>query len=112
MDERLMEVIPGLEGIPAAESAISYIDGEAGILEYRGIPIEELAEKSNYLETAYLLIFGKLPSIPEFEKFSSDVTHHTRLKLKILRMKGPRPGGRYRRGRHREVKPAMGMYYP
>ncbi|MEK7313122.1 MAG: citrate synthase [Deltaproteobacteria bacterium] len=112
MDERFMEVIPGLEGIPAAESAISYIDGEAGILEYRGIPIEELAEKSNYLETAYLLIFGKLPSIPEFEKFSSDVTNHTRLKLKILRMMEILPESGHPMEYLQAVTSAMGMYYP
>lgn len=112
MDERLTQVIPGLEGIPAAESAISYIDGEAGILEYRGIPIEELAEKSNYLETAYLLIFGKLPSIPEFEKFSNDVTHHTRLKLKILRMMELLPESGHPMEYLQAVTSAMGMYYP
>src|SRR3970282_43809 len=112
MDERLTQVIPGLEGIPAAESAISYIDGEAGILEYRGIPIEELAEKSNYLETAYLLIFGKLPSVPEFEKFSSDVTHHTRLKLKILRMMELLPESGHPMEYLQAVTSAMGMYYP
>ena len=112
MDERLTQVIPGLEGIPAAESAISYIDGEAGILEYRGIPIEELAEKSNYLETAYLLIFGKLPSVPEFEKFSSDVTHHTRLKLKILRMMEFLPESGHPMEYLQAVTSAMGMYYP
>jgi len=48
MEEREMEVVPGLAGIPAAESAISFIDGERGILEYRGIPVEVLAEKSNF----------------------------------------------------------------
>ena len=112
MDERLMEVIPGLEGIPAAESAISYIDGEAGILEYRGIPIEELAEKSNYLETAYLLIFGKLPSIEEFRKFSSDVTYHTRLKLKILHMMELLPESGHPMEYLQAVTSAMGMYYP
>lgn len=112
MDERFTQVIPGLEGIPAAESAISYIDGEAGILEYRGIPIEELAEKSNYLETAYLLVFGKLPSITEFEKFSSDVTHHTRLKMKILRMMELLPESGHPMEYLQAVTSAMGMYYP
>src|SRR5574340_893976 len=68
MEERVMDVVPGLEGIPAAESAIRYIDGEAGILEYRGIPVETLAEKSTFLETAYLLLFGNLPNKKEFEK--------------------------------------------
>jgi len=61
MEEKEMEVVPGLAGIPAAESSISFIDGEKGILEYRGMPVEVLAEKSSFLETSYLLIFGKLP---------------------------------------------------
>ncbi|MEK7774213.1 MAG: citrate/2-methylcitrate synthase, partial [Deltaproteobacteria bacterium] len=87
MEEKLsIDVVPGLEGIPAAESAISFIDGDAGVLEYRGISIEALAEKSNFIEAAYLLIFGRLPSWDEIEKFRSDITFHTRLKLKILRM--------------------------
>jgi citrate synthase len=83
MEEIMMDVIPGLEGVPAAESAVSYIDGEAGLLEYRGISIEELAGKSTFLEVAYLLIFGGLPKKAELERFRSDVTMHTRLKLKI-----------------------------
>ena len=52
----------GLAGVPAAKSRVSYVDGENGILEYRGIRIEELAEKSSFIETAYLLIWGKLPT--------------------------------------------------
>ena len=58
------EYIPGLAGIPAARSKISYLDGQKGILEYRGIRIEILAEKSRFVETAYLLLFGKLPARP------------------------------------------------
>src|SRR3989338_1512015 len=83
MEERHMEVVPGLAGIPAAESAISYVDGEKGILEYRGIPVEVLAEKSTFLEVTYLLLFGKLPSRAEIKKFRTDIIYHTRLKVKI-----------------------------
>lgn len=113
MEERLMmEVVPGLEGIPAAESAISFIDGDEGILEYRGVPIETLAGKSNFLEVAYLLIFGKLPNKAEFEKFTSDVTYHTRLKLKILRMMEYLPENGHPMHYLQAVTSAMGMYYP
>lgn len=112
MEERMMEVVPGLEGIPAAESAISFIDGEAGILEYRGISIEALAEKSTFLETAYLLIFGHLPERDEYEKFSSDIRMHTRLKLKILRMMEYLPEGGHPMHYLQAVTSAMGMYYP
>lgn len=62
--------VPGLAGVPAVESSISYIDGQVGILEYRGIPIEELAEHSTFEETAYLLLYGDLPNEAELERFS------------------------------------------
>ncbi|MDQ7056180.1 MAG: citrate/2-methylcitrate synthase [Persephonella sp.] len=74
-----MEVYAGLAGIPVVKSAISYIDGQKGVLEYRGIPIEELVENSNFLEVSYLLVFGKLPTAGEYQQFVSDVKKHTYL---------------------------------
>lgn len=112
MEEREMEVVPGLEGIPAANSAISYIDGEAGILEYRGIRIEELAEKSTFLETAYMLILGDLPTRDELAVFSENVRFHTRLKYKILRMMEYLPETGHPMDFLQSVVSAMGMYYP
>ncbi len=112
MEEREMEVVPGLEGIPAAMSAISYIDGEAGILEYRGIPIEELCEKSTFLEVTYMLIFGKLPGAGLLASFTDEVTHHTRLKYKILRMMESLPETGHPMDFLQSVVSAMGMYYP
>lgn len=113
MEEKLiMDLVPGLEGIPAAESAISFIDGDEGILEYRGIPIETLAEKSDFLEVAYLLIFGDLPDKAEYVRFRSDVTTHTRLKLKILRMMEWLPENGHPMHYLQAVTSAMGMYYP
>ena len=113
MEEKvMMEVVPGLEGIPAAESAISYIDGERGILEYRGISIETLAEESSFLETAWLLLFGRLPGKAELQKFRDDVTFHTRLKLKILRMMEYLPENGHPMHYLQAVTSAMGMYYP
>ena len=112
MEERVMDVVPGLEGIPAAESAISFIDGQKGILEYRGIPIEELVEKSNFLEVAYLLVFGRLPGEEEYKKFCHDITFHTRLKLKILRMMEYLPEAGPPMDYLQAVTSAMGMYYP
>jgi len=79
-----MEVYAGLAGIPVVKSSISYIDGEKGVLEYRGIPIEELAKNSNFLETSYLLVFGKLPSKEEYEKFVSDVKDNLFLDRSII----------------------------
>ena len=61
----------------ATTSAITYIDGEAGILRYRGIPIEELAEKSTFVETAYLLIHGELPTQAQLDTFSHQLTRHS-----------------------------------
>lgn len=80
------EYKPGLEGIPAARSEISYVDGKQGILEYRGIPIQELAAHSHFLETAYLLIWGELPSQAELESFETDIRYHRRIKYRIRDM--------------------------
>lgn len=57
-------------------SSITYIDGTNGILRYRGYPIQELAEKSNHLETAYLLIYGSLPTAAQYKHFHDEVMHH------------------------------------
>ncbi|MBI2819088.1 MAG: citrate synthase [Acidobacteria bacterium] len=58
-------------------SAITFLDGEKGILRYRGIPIEQLAENSSFLETSYLLIYGKLPTREQLERFTYQITHHS-----------------------------------
>ena len=76
----------GLEGIPVAQSSISYVDGQKGILEYRGIPIDELAEKSTFLETVFLLIWGKLPTQQELDDFKTDILYHRRIKYHIRDM--------------------------
>ncbi|MDH5542550.1 MAG: citrate synthase [Nitrospinota bacterium] len=68
---------PGFKSTASCESKITYIDGEAGILLYRGYPIEELAEKSNYLEVCYLLLYGELPTEKEYNKFVDIILHHS-----------------------------------
>ena len=68
---------PGFTNTASCKSSVTFIDGEKGILRYRGYPIEQLADKSNYLETAYLTLFGELPTQPELERWVYDVTHHT-----------------------------------
>ncbi|HYC78282.1 MAG TPA: citrate synthase [Planctomycetota bacterium] len=70
---------PGYGNTGACKSAITYIDGEKGILRYRGYPIEELAEKATFLETAWLLMNGELPSKAELQSFTHSVTRHTLL---------------------------------
>ena len=68
---------PGFVSTAAAESAITYLDGEAGILRYRGYPIEQLAEKSTYLEVAYLLNHGELPTADQAAQWEREITYHT-----------------------------------
>ncbi|MBA2542506.1 MAG: citrate (Si)-synthase, partial [Deltaproteobacteria bacterium] len=67
----------GFMNTGSTTSAITYLDGEQGILRYRGYPIEELAEKSDFVETSYLLINGKLPNAEERQKFSTQLTRHS-----------------------------------
>ncbi|HLW19055.1 MAG TPA: citrate synthase, partial [Cyclobacteriaceae bacterium] len=73
----LITLDPGYKNTGATQSAITFLDGEEGILRYRGYGIEELAGKSNFLEVSYLLIYGELPTVEEYEKFSRDITLHT-----------------------------------
>jgi citrate synthase len=80
------EFKPGLEGVPATLSSISYVDGQKGLLEYRGISIEELAVKSSFLETSYLLIWGVLPTKEELEAFEHEICYHRRIKYRIRDM--------------------------
>jgi citrate synthase len=68
---------PGFMSTAPTESAITYLDGEAGILRYRGYPIEELAEGATYLEVAYLLLFGELPTPEQLASWQEEITHHT-----------------------------------
>ncbi len=68
---------PAYNNTASCISRVTYIDGDAGILRYRGYPIEELAEKSNYLETAYLLLRGELPTASELKEWQHNITHHT-----------------------------------
>jgi citrate synthase len=77
---------PGLEGVPAAQSQVSYVNGQEGILEYRGVAIEELASHSSFLETAYLLIWGQLPTVEELAAFEHEITYHRRVKYRIRDM--------------------------
>ena len=73
----LVTLDPGYGNTGACTSAITFLDGETGILRYRGYPIEQLAESSTFLEVAYLLIWGELPTQEQLDGFISDVTHHT-----------------------------------
>ncbi|RMG45152.1 MAG: citrate synthase [Candidatus Dadabacteria bacterium] len=76
---------PGFVNTGSCTSEITFIDGEKGILRYRGIPIEQLAEKSSFLEVSYLLINGKLPTASELEEFTEDIRRHTMLHEDVKR---------------------------
>ena len=78
---------PGLEGIPATQSAISNIDGQRGILSYRGYDIADLAAKSSFLETAYLLIWGSLPDPENLRAFQYNVQMHRRVSFRVVLLK-------------------------
>ncbi|QHC01464.1 citrate synthase [Epidermidibacterium keratini] len=75
----------GFVNTASCESAITFIDGDEGILRYRGYPIDQLAEKSTFLETSYLLIYGELPTKEQLEEFTDNVTRHTMLHEEMKR---------------------------
>jgi citrate synthase len=85
-DSGLMTYDPAFMNTAACRSAITFIDGDKGILEYRGYPIEQLAEKSTYLETAYLIIFGELPSASQLKAWTNEITLHTMLHENIKKL--------------------------
>jgi citrate synthase len=76
-DFGMMSYDPAFNNTALCKSKVTFIDGDAGILRYRGYPIEELAERSTYLETAYLILFGELPTRKQLEDWTYHVTHHT-----------------------------------
>jgi citrate synthase len=84
-DQGIFTFDPGFMATASTESKITYIDGDAGVLLYRGYPVEQLAEKSNFLEVAYLLSIGKLPTKAEFESYTNSIMRHTMVNEQLLR---------------------------
>src|ERR1700722_20070833 len=76
---------PGYLATASCESKITYIDGDAGVLLYRGYPVEQLAEKGNFMEVAYLLIYGELPSAKALQEFSTSISRHNMINESLLR---------------------------
>ncbi|MBD1849280.1 citrate synthase [Leptolyngbya sp. FACHB-711] len=105
------EYRPGLEGIPATQSSISFVDGQRGILEYRGINIEELAQHSTFLETSYLLIYGSLPSQEELAEFEHEIRFHRRLKYRIRDMMKCFPESGHPMDALQACAAALGLFY-
>jgi citrate synthase len=84
-DFGLMTYDPAFMNTAACRSAVTYIDGDKGILRYRGYPIEQLAERASFLEVAYLLAEGELPTRPQLEKWTRDITFHTYVHTNVIK---------------------------
>lgn len=106
------DFMPGLAGVPATKSAVSDVDGQQGILVYRGIRVEELCRHSTFLETSYLLLFGELPTHDELQRFQEDITHHRRVKFRILDLIKCLPETGHPMDALQAAVAALGMFYP
>lgn len=84
-DQRVFTYDPGFVSTGSCESDITYIDGDEGVLMYRGYPVEQLAKKSNFIEVAYLLLYGELPTAEELQSFDTTIRTHTMLNEGMLR---------------------------
>lgn len=105
------EYVPGLAGVPAVKSGISHIDGQKGLLGYRGIPIQELAGQSTFPETAYLLIHGDLPTPEQLSAWMDDLTHHRRLKFQVRDVMKALPEGGHPMKALQAGTAVLGMFY-
>jgi citrate synthase len=106
------DFMPGLAGIPAARSAVSDVDGERGLLEYRGIRVEDLCTRSSFLETTYLLLFGRLPQHAALQQWEQDIVHHRRLKYSIIDLMKCLPEQGHPMDALQAAVAALGMFYP
>jgi citrate synthase len=108
---QLKEFVPGLAGVPAAESAISYIDGEIGVLEYRGHDIATLAEKSNFEEVCWLLIRGELPTQKELADFRARLARERALPVRLLEAIRALPAEGHPMGALQATLAILGMFH-
>ena len=106
------EYVPGLEGVPATKSNISYIDGQKGILAYRGYPIEALAQHSTFEETALLLVDGYLPAAPALVKFDEQMRANRRVKFRIRELMRQLPPSGHPMDMLQAMVACLGMFYP
>lgn len=107
-----MQYIPGLAGVPATESYISYIDGQKGILTYRGYNIMELAEKSSFEETTLLLLFGELPTECELTSFDNELRANRRVKYNIREIMKNLPATTHPMHMLQVVVASLASFYP
>lgn len=102
----------GFKNTGSTTSSITYLDGEEGILRYRGYPIEELSAKSTFLEVAYLLIYGELPNQTEFEQFKENITHHTLVHEDIKKILDGFPSSAHPMGVLSSLVCSLTAFYP
>lgn len=103
---------PGYANTGSCKSGITFIDGENGILRYRGIPIEDLAEHSSFLEVAYLLMYGELPAAPQLEYFTNSINHHTMLHEDFRKLFGSLPKDAHPMAVCSATVGALATFYP
>jgi citrate synthase len=111
-DFGLLTYDPAFKNTASCKSAITFIDGEKGILRYRGIPIEELAEQSNFLETAYLTLFGELPSKEQYEDWAHHITYHTFIHENIKKLMDAFQHDAHPMGMFVSTVAALSTFYP
>ncbi|MFY7908764.1 MAG: citrate synthase [Emticicia sp.] len=102
----------GYKNTGATKSAITFLDGELGVLHYRGYSIEDLAEKANFLEVAYLLIYGELPTTEQYNKFENDIRTHTIVNEDMRRIFNGFPVNAHPMGVMSSLVSAMSGFYP
>ena len=107
----MSEYLPGLAGVPATQSNISDIDGEKGILSYRGYPIEQLAEQSTFEETSLLLLDGKLPSQASLDEFAAMLRHNRRVQYHITDLMKTFPPSGHPMEMLQTAVASLGMFY-
>jgi citrate synthase len=108
----LITLDPGYANTGSCRSAITFIDGEKGVLRYRGYPIEELAAKSSFLEVAYLLMTGQLPKKQELDAFTASITYHTMLHEDFKRFYGALPKDAHPMAACAAAVAALATFYP
>jgi len=108
----MSDYLPGLEGVPATRSNISVIDGEKGILAYRGYPIEQLAEHSTFEETTMLLLDGRLPTAAELAEFDRQLRRNRRVKYNIREIMKNLPATGHPMEMLQTSIASLGMFYP
>ncbi len=108
----LITLDTGFKNTGATQSAVTFLDGEKGILRYRGYPIEQLAEKADFLEVAYLLIHGELPSEKEMTSFSTNITKHTLIHEDMKRFYEAFPSNAHPMGILSSMLSSLSTFYP